>query len=407
MSDWELDNGNSGENQQPQSDWEVVHPDASSMQPQDESFGQAALKAVPRIGEDLYRKAFGALKEAPEYWEKYKTELPGFWKNIFQHPGSMAMQGLAGANEAINAVNQLPLQLAQYGNERLNLLPKSVPNAIKNIIPEDTTESINQLFDKPQRAGESLLRGTMRNLPSLIPSSELASIMNPRNLTHSGIARNIVQEQNRQIGTHSRLYNNLFRDAERAGINEVPISNHLIDSNLNFIRQYKSPRDYRSLENFRENPTLQNAQSATSDLKVIMRSLDEKSKKSSLTSEERHLYDAADHTVRHIENNMFLNPQGELNHTLSNRHSAINHSYRENVVPYRYNKNIQDYIDRKITPTQLVNSLSTGEFAVKKGRNHPAIKIRNSIPKAVLGTGSLGGVGWLLEQMFGNNQTKQ
>ncbi|CAB4127990.1 hypothetical protein UFOVP100_1, partial [uncultured Caudovirales phage] len=203
-----------------------------------------------------------------------------------------------------------------------------------------------------------------------------------------------------EIG-HNHLYNNLWNAAERAGINNVPISHHLIDTNLDFIRQYKSPREYRGLEEFRNHPTLQNAQAATSDLKGMMRNLHEKSKTSSLTTEERHLYDAAEHTVNHIEGNMFLNPNGTVHEPLANLHRAINNSYRENVVPYRYNKAIQDFIDRKKTPEELVNALSKGEFAVKKGSRHPAIRIRNSIPKSIAGLGTLGGLGWIGNKFYG------
>lgn len=402
MSDWELVDKSSRESKIPSySDWEVAEELPNSMQKPNESLGRAVLKAPFRIGEDLYRGGMKLTKNIPDYWKSAKTEVPGLLNPLNFHPVQRSKQALAGLLELGQGINHAPRAMADYASNRLNIIPnewaKKVPRA------NDITGAIEHDLGSPVNPGDKLIRGIARNADALLGGTKAANLLNPMNITNTGIARKVVREQRRQERSHNTLYNNLFRDAERAGINDVPVNNNLINANLDFIRQYKSPKDYRSLENFRDNPTLQNAQGATSDLKGIMRSLDEKSKSSSLTGEERHLYDAADHTVRHIEENMFMHANGTRNDRLANRHRQINTSYRDNVVPYRYNKNIQNYIDRKLTPKELVNSLGHGEFAVKKGMRHPAIKIRNSLPGAFLGTGALGGLGWLYKEMFGNH----
>jgi hypothetical protein len=101
---------------------------------------------------------------------------------------------------------------------------------------------------------------------------------------------------------------------------------------------------------------------------------------------------------------MFLNPNGTVHQALANLHRGINTSYRENVVPYKYNKAIQDFIDRKKTAKELVNSLSGGEFSVKKGGRHPAIKIRNNLPSAITSLGTVGGLGWIGNKAFGDHK---
>jgi hypothetical protein len=52
---------------------------------------------------------------------------------------------------------------------------------------------------------------------------------------------------------------------------------------------------------------------------------------------------------------MFRNQHGERNERLANRHRVINSSYRENVVPYRYNPNIQKFIDKDIVLRRLIS----------------------------------------------------
>jgi hypothetical protein len=396
LSGWEVvSNDSTKKSKKPTGDlagWSVVPQVAPSEQQEPESFGKSLMKAPFRVGEDLYKRAANLVHNAPSYWNQAKTEVPAalnpaeFWS----HPGHSSMQAFAGANEAVNYLNHVPVGLAKYANERLHLLPKSVPDFLNKMTP-DSSEAINDLFGKPKYPGEAFTRGAFRHAPDLVAGS----ILNPMKLTHAGIAKKVVNTLHKQEAQHTHMYNNLWKVAEREGIDTVPVSNHLIDTNLKFIKQYKTPREYGGLEEFRNKPTLQNAQAATSDLKGMMRGLHEKSKTSSLTSEEKHLYDAAEHTINHIEGNMFLKPNGEIHQPLANLHKQINGSYRENVVPYKYNKDIQDFIDRKKTPSELVNSLSRGEFAVKKGSKHPAIKIRNSLPSILSGLGTVGGIGWL------------
>ena len=359
-----------------------------------ESLPQSLLYAVPRISGDLLQGAKNVYDQIPSYINSARTEIPGAINQYANHPLNALMQELAGSQEGINQIAQAPLNLAKYGNQRLNLVPESAVNFLQKITPEDTTQAINQLFPQASQPGESLLRGLGRNAANIIGGSEIGAAINPLRLTESGIAKNVLKEERRQVLAHNRMYNNLWRDAERAGINNVPINENLVNTNLDFIRQYKSPKSYRTLEYFNEHPTLENAQPALSDLKAMRRALDEKSRTDSLTGEERNLYDAIHNTERHIENNMFLNPDGTRNEILANRYRGISNSYRENVVPYRYNNAIQAYKAKEITKHQLVNALKTGEFAAKKGAKHPAITIRNNLLPAIGLGGGLGGLGY-------------
>jgi hypothetical protein len=157
--------------------------------PEKESFGASLRRAIPRIGTDLYHKAYQGFQAIPSYLQKAKTEAPGLLSLVNQHPLHLAMQGLAGANEAINSLAQTPLNLAQYGANRLNLLPQSVPNAIAKMTPEDTTQAINQLFGDPRYSGEAAVRGAFRNALPLIGGVRLMEGM--PHLTNRGATRNL------------------------------------------------------------------------------------------------------------------------------------------------------------------------------------------------------------------------
>jgi hypothetical protein len=406
MSDWEIASDNpapAAETSQPSSDWEIMPTVANSQQPQsNESLGMAAAKVIPRVREDIYRGIAGAVKAIPDYWNSAKKEVPGAINSIIADPKHAGGQFVAGLAEQGQNVFNTPHDLVNYMTNRLNLIPQSVNAKVQMARMPDSQEAINERFGQPLHVGEKLIRGAGRNSINTVGVTGAANALNPMNLTERGITNNVLREGERQIAKHTNMYNKLWRSADRAGIHDVPTDTNLINTNLKFIQQYKSPLHYRTLQYFEADPTLPNAQAAVSDLRGMIRGLDEKSRTSSLTGEERNLYDALYQTEEHIENNMFRNPNGEVNNQLQNRYRTITNSYRENVVPYRYNKNIQAYRNKEITRSQLVNSLGSGEFAAKKGGSHPAIWIRNKI-KPIANSLGLAGLGALAyKTAFGN-----
>jgi hypothetical protein len=202
-----------------------------------ESFGQSALYAPFRAFQDIGKKTYQGIQNLPNRYEQYKTELPGFWQNIVKHPEHMALQGLAGANELINAINQTPVNLAKYGSERLHLLPQGAESFARKFVPEDTTQAINQLFGQPQYPGEALFRGTVRNFPSIKGISALgsqASKLSPSNilrgnLTPEELEHNLRITQGTQTGLGDvigspflkRLNENILSKIPGSGVNNA------------------------------------------------------------------------------------------------------------------------------------------------------------------------------------------
>lgn len=357
-----------------------------------ESFGTSLARAIPRIGEDALSGIYNFVRNIPGYAEKAKTEVPGLQKLFQEHPLHAAGQGIAGLAEMGQNVFNLPHDVFKYGTERLHLLPEEINKHVQMARMPESSEQINQTFGKPIYPGEELLRGALKESIPLMTAGRVGHTLNPTRLTTNSMVRNIVQEGQHQIERHSNMYNDLWRNADRRGYNQVPTSGHLINTNLNFIRQYKTPREYLSLEHFSNHPTLPNAQSALTDLRTMQRKLEETSRSKALTGEERHLYDALQNTERHIENNMFRDAQGNIHHGLANRYRYITNSYRENVVPYRYNKDIQAFMNQELTAKELIPRLKQGEFAAKKGHEHPELWRSEAFRKGLTNLGILGGL---------------
>ena len=247
-------------------------------------------------------------------------------------------------------------------SNRLNLIPQDFNKKVQMArMPEDTKEMINQTFGQPQYQGEELIRGIPRNSLNILGGLGIAKTLNPFNLTSKSISKDILKTEKQQISVHNKEYNKIWNQAEKSGYNSVPINDKLLSDNLNIIEKYKTPREYQSLENFILDPTLQNAQKAQSDMGIMRRKLEDKSRGGALTSEELSLYNASKDAEKHIENNMFKNKSGEINKSLQDKYKKLTKSYRENVVPYKYNENIQAYKNKELLPEELINSLSRGE----------------------------------------------
>ena len=395
MSDWELDDtdtsGKSTQKVENPSDWEISPEEGISPSGR-ESLGYSVAAAIPRIFSDVAKSAYGFANKVPGYLESAKTEVPGVISAQMQHPIHSRMQELAGANELINKVAQFPLNLSRYGTDRLHLVPEGVTKAIEKITPSDTTEAINKLFGQPQYPGEALMRGTIRDIPELLATGKVADFLNPMNLTSKTIAKNVVKEGERQQDVHSQFYNKLWNDASQQGITNVPYDLNRLQSNFDTISKYKTPKEYESLVKFSNNPTLENAQKAQSDMSQIARKLEEKSRSSSLTSEEQNIYKAAKDSEKHIEGNMFKDQNGNVNQSLKNKYDYITKSYRENVVPYKYNSDIQAFKNKELLAKELRQRLSKGEFAAKKGSEHPELFRADQIKNALIGLGIAGGI---------------
>ena len=230
MSDWEIDNSQTSESLNP-SDWEMVS-EPSAPQKSGENIGYSALMALPRIGHDIGLAAYHGIQKIPELYQSAKTEVPGLLNVFLKHPGHAAMQAAAGTQEAINNLAQLPLNLSQYGTQRLNLVPNAITNAIQKITREDTTQAINQLFGQPKYPGEKLLRSGLSNILNIGAATKLVNaIKQAAFLKTKGSIKNTI------LNTHDALENRasegfktVSSEVNNRGISQIPTN--LIDPNM-------------------------------------------------------------------------------------------------------------------------------------------------------------------------------
>lgn len=358
-----------------------------------ESYEKSLAMAIPRIGTDIASSLYNAAQNIPEYFQKGKSEVPGLMKNFFLHPISAAQQELAGLAEAGQKAFNTPHDIANYATNRLNLIPEDINQKIQMARMPESQEAINQTFGKPQHPGEELLRGGLRNIESLIPAGAVVQKLNPMNLTARSVADSIANEGAKQIHLHNNMYNRIWDVADRRGINTVPFNNRTMNHNLEFIERYKAPKETESVNRFMTHPTLNNAQIAQADMGKIRRQLEEASRKRALTGEERLMLDSATNLENEIQNNMFRDRQGNVHQDLLNEYNRVSNSYRRNVVPYRYNEAINDYMQGNKTAKKLIQNLKSGEeFEAQKGAAHPELYRSEGLKKTLMALIAGGGL---------------
>jgi hypothetical protein len=396
MSDWEI--VNNSKPQENSSDWEKVSEPQNFMHPdKQETLGQAAIKAVPRIGEDVIRGGFNFLKNIPGYIQAAPGEISGAVRTLGTHPGHAGIQAFAGVNELINSLAQTPKNLVEYGNKRLNLLPQSAVNFINKISPEDTTQSINQLFGQPKYEGEELIRGIPRNALNIYGAGKLSSALNPMNLTAKSIAKDVVKTGELNKKRYGNLYNDLWKEAESKGYKDLSDITKGID--INTIRKYTAKKKIAGIENFLNDPSLQNAHKAKSDLLALQRDLE---KQTTMREAERKQYKAVTDSINDIQSNMFKDKLGKIDPEMLNRYNTIQKGFADEVIPYR-NKAINKFKRNEMSPKELVNKLSQGEFMAKRGSYHPELGLRNKILPTAATIGAGGALNMLYNNMMDDN----
>jgi len=210
-------------------------------EPEPESFGQALSHAPIRLAQDVTSGFNKFLQNAPGYWEKAKTEIPGFLNpmNFMSHPMERGKQSLAGLLELAQGINHAPRNIAQYASNRLHLIPEDFASKVPQAT--DLNEDIEKYIGQPKNPGDALSRGLARNADLLLAGNALGKAM--PHLTKRGAVKRLEKGKKlaaeRDIGTLN-VNPELIKDAEQY------LPNNLSERNLIEGSNYG---DYKSLFN--------------------------------------------------------------------------------------------------------------------------------------------------------------
>lgn len=364
-------------------DWQITTPGYKGQG--EEGLLTALAKSPFRIGEDIFKGGLNAVKNAPDYLQKAKTEIPGLLKTLLM-PGNInqgtANQMGAGVAELGHEALNFPHDAAQYASKRLNLLPESIANKIPQ--QRDISADISDLFGEPKQAGDAFLRGGIRNLPQILGGGAAAKHI--FGLTKRGIVNDVINTKNAMENKYSGpegLYNSLFEEATNKGAVPAIDINKIDIQGLGGKERIK--RNYTAIDNL-NNPNLsfQEHQDAIKELGKIEREMQAtKEKQGTLTNAQDRKLHAARDAKNYIQENMFKNKNGDLISDLLNQHKKIQKGYATEVVPYNIPE-LSEYQKGKASLPNVYKELLKDPFYAQRGKYH-RIKERNIIGKATGG----------------------
>ena len=130
-----------------------------------------------------------------------------------------------------------------------------------------------------------------------------------------------------------------------------------------------------------QNPSLENAHRAQSELGALERHMDSIANKNGLTPSQHKTLKAAQQTRSDIRQAMMGEEGLGLNQDLAQRYQELTNQYREQVVPYTRLQQLTEAEQNKIRPKTAVKELLNDEqFRIELAKRYPGLFLHT--PKA-------------------------
>jgi hypothetical protein len=215
-------------------------------------------------------------------------------------------------------------------------------------------------------------------------------------ITNRGITNRVLGDRAREEGRHGEMYRDIFGPANE---NNIPFTGERLlgmgDEAIEAFGRIRGRlgRDYREvIDNFLNEPSMENAQRLQSSLGQFARNTEKnpKWKTNSLPPGHQAAYDAA----TRLRNNLQGDIEGSLRRGGLPEEAAmypeVTRSFAENVAPYR-TQAISDVMEGVKHPHKLAKRLREDEkFMIELGERYPELGLNKLLPYASTGLATLG-----------------
>jgi len=358
--------------------------------------------ALSQIGKDVatgvpeaYKGIIHGIGKIPEAVDYLKENVPAAGRLAMSNPAAAGRSAAAGGAEFLGKVSRLPPGVAKYLVHIGMMSPEAYEAMAKPPSEEQFQQWGNKIEGEPQPGG-GLIRGAFRNPENVYGGARLASLINPLRYTKGAITKDVLNTalaNKLKYSGPKGIYRTLFNDARTSGLGGFQ-NLDVTKMNIPTLEKYTPRKPMEAIKAFADNPTLENAQAAVSQLGSIIRPLENRT---TLEPFQKKQLQAAEKAKEHIQKNMFMDQSGKVDDKFLERHRKVQSGYAEDVIPYTTNKAIKDYKKGDITQKELIQKLSKGKFAARKGSVHPEIARRKLIKPAIkfgLGAELVHQLGW-------------
>lgn len=349
-------------------------------------------KGFKGIASDAFNKAIETAMNIPSALINLPGEVYGAGKQAVTEPKRALQNVGAGFGELGHNILSVPGNIRDYLAKK-DIVSENSPSfrLPEAVLPKDYNYA-EALGAQGEHAGDSLLRG----LPSAAAAAPFASAIASKipGITNKSIAKKLSIDKRAAINEAGERYNDFFNKAKNYGVNEIERPS----INAGDIVKHSQPKHHEALIKFFNDPTLENAHWAQSDLGFLKRHLESVRKKQDLTSTQHNTLKNVIEAQNRLKSNMFNQKNMLKNPEFEKEYNQLSKNYTENVVPYKQIEELSDFENKKLKPKNLIKSLlNNDEFMLGLGKRYPELMVNKALKSNIskfLGAGVLSGLGF-------------
>jgi hypothetical protein len=210
------------------------------------------------------------------------------------------------------------------------------------------------------------------------------------------VSEKILKDRSNILKKYNDSYEDLFKVAENEGINKISVP-HI---NSKSIKKNTTSKEYESLENFFESPTLKNAHRAQSDLGRTIRRLQKTHEGVGLNTSQQQALESALMAQKKIRGSIFQELSKNGKNDLSKEYSKLTTGYAKEVLPYTKSVPINKFKRGELTSEDFLKSLNNNKkFKAQLGEKYPELETRRKISSTLRHAVPIGGAASLLEAL--------
>jgi hypothetical protein len=349
-----------------------------------------SLRDVPSdIADSFMNLVMGAGNKAMQLPEEISDAAQQLGHHPFSTPPRAAQGILSGLLEGGKQVFNMPLNLNTYlGSKGVFPFKQTMGLAEKLKIGDTGLQKAVMGDEKP---GDQLWQD-IGQAASMIAAPEAAGVRVP-GITSRGITNQLSRHKAAELAQARRDYGQLFTEANQQGFSRVA-NPGVSPAQQRLITQNSRPIHHRALNDYLENPTLENAHWAQSELGALERHMESIANKNGLTPIQHQTLRAANDARQQIRQSMFNQNGLGASPELAQRYQQLSNQYRENVIPYTRLEDLSEVEAGRMRPSTAVKSLlKDDQFMIELSRRYPGLLLHTPTAKKI-GLGALGLTGY-------------
>lgn len=312
-------------------------------------------------------------------------ELQDAGEQLIEHPLKTPVRAsrgiLASLLEGGKQLYNLPINLNSYlASKDIPVFKQTAPLMEKLKIGDTGLQKL--IMGEPQK-GDALWSDIGAVLPMAVAPELAPAITGGRSaaITSRGITNALSRHKQAAINQARQEYGQLFTSAADQGMTHAFPTGEILQ-NRNVITRNSSPKHHRAYNQYLQNPTIENAHWAQSELGDLERHLQSIDNRQGLTPTQHRALRAARETRANIRDAMFSENALGANPELGQLYQKLATRYRENVVPYNRLEPLSEVEQGRMRPKKAIKDLMNDEeFRIQLARRYPGLFLHTPAAK--------------------------